>query len=53
MAGFSNRGSCRIVEGATQMSLAYREDNAHVCIDGILEILDTVRKIEAWSRVTE
>jgi hypothetical protein len=53
MAGLSTRGSYRIVAGATHMSLAYREDNAHVCINGMLEILKTVRNTEDLSRVTE
>jgi pimeloyl-ACP methyl ester carboxylesterase len=53
MASLSTRGSYQIVEGATHMSLAYREVNAHVCIDGILEILDTGRSTQDLSRITE
>ncbi len=40
MAGLSTNGSYQIVDGATHMSLAYREKDAQVCIDGILSILD-------------
>jgi pimeloyl-ACP methyl ester carboxylesterase len=43
MAGLSTNGSYRIVEGATHISLVYREADAQVCTDGILSILDAVR----------
>jgi hypothetical protein len=43
MAGLSTKGSYRIVEGATHMSLVYRQKDAQVCTDGILSILDAVR----------
>jgi pimeloyl-ACP methyl ester carboxylesterase len=42
-AKLSTRGRYQIVEGATHMSLAYRTDDAQVCIDGILEVLDEAR----------
>jgi pimeloyl-ACP methyl ester carboxylesterase len=53
MAGLSTHGSYRIVEGATHISLAYREDDAHICIDGILEVLAAVRINEDLSQRTE
>ena len=45
MAGLSTKGSYTIVEGATHMSLAYREKDAQVCTDGILSILDEIRSM--------
>ena len=53
MAGLSTRGSYRIVEGATHISLAYREDDAQVCIDGILDVLEAARNTQDLSRITE
>jgi pimeloyl-ACP methyl ester carboxylesterase len=53
MAGLSTHGSYRIVEGATHISLAYRKDDAQVCIDGILEVLAAVRNNEDLSQRTE
>jgi pimeloyl-ACP methyl ester carboxylesterase len=47
MAGLSTRGSYRIVEGATHISLAYRAGDAQVCTDGILDVLDEVRNVRA------
>jgi len=47
MAGLSTYGSYRVVEGATHMSLAYRHNDAQVCTDGILEVLDAVRVVQA------
>ena len=44
MTGLSTNGNYRIVEGATHMSLAYREADAQVCVDGILDVLDAARK---------
>jgi hypothetical protein len=43
MAGLSTNGRYRIVEGATHMSMAYRQADAQVCVDGILDVLDAVR----------
>jgi pimeloyl-ACP methyl ester carboxylesterase len=43
MAGLSTNGSYRIVQGATHMSLVYRQADAQTCTDGILEVLDAVR----------
>ena len=47
MAALSTNGSYRIVDGATHMSLAYRESDAQVCVDGILEVLQSVRMVQA------
>ena len=43
MTGLSTNASYRVVEGATHISLAYREADAQVCVDGILDVLDAVR----------
>jgi pimeloyl-ACP methyl ester carboxylesterase len=43
MAGLSTNGSYRIVEGATHISLVYREVDAQVCANGILDVLDAAR----------
>jgi pimeloyl-ACP methyl ester carboxylesterase len=53
MAALSTHGSYRIVEGATHISLAYREDDAQVCIDGILDVLAAARNRQDLSRITE
>jgi pimeloyl-ACP methyl ester carboxylesterase len=53
MADLSTRGSYRIVEGATHISLAYRKDDAQVCIDGILDVLDAARNTQDLSRIPE
>lgn len=53
MASLSTRGSHRIVDGATHMSLAYRKDDAQVCTNGILEVLAAARQTQDLSRVTE
>jgi len=53
MAGLSTHGSYRIVEGATHISLAYRKDDAQVCTDGILEILDAVQDKQLLRHITE
>ena len=45
MSGLSTNGRYQIVEGATHMSLAYREKDAQVCTDGILSILDETRSM--------
>jgi len=47
MASLSTNGSYRIVEGATHISLAYRERDAQVCTDGILEVLEAARAMHA------
>lgn len=47
MSALSTNGSYRIVDGATHMSLAYRESDAQVCADGILQVLDAVRVAQA------
>jgi pimeloyl-ACP methyl ester carboxylesterase len=47
MAALSTNGSYRIVDGATHMSLAYRESDVQVCVDGILQVLDASRNIQA------
>ncbi|HET9905857.1 MAG TPA: alpha/beta hydrolase [Anaerolineales bacterium] len=47
MAALSTNGSYRIVDGATHMSLAYRKSDAQVCADGILEVLQSVRMVQA------
>ena len=43
MADLSTNGSYRIVNGATHMSLAYRQNDAQVCTQGILDVLNAVR----------
>lgn len=53
MAGLSTRGRFRVVEGATHISLAYREKDARVCSEGILEVLDAARRAQDLSRTTE
>jgi pimeloyl-ACP methyl ester carboxylesterase len=53
MAGLSTRGRYQIVDGATHISLAYRAADAQVCIDGILNVLDTVQHLQGLSRGTE
>lgn len=53
MAGLSTYGSYRIVEGATHISLAYREDDAQICIDGILEVLAAVQNRQDLTQRTE
>jgi pimeloyl-ACP methyl ester carboxylesterase len=53
MASLSTRGSFRIVEGATHISLAYRADDAQVCIDGILDVLSAARNPQDLSSITE
>jgi pimeloyl-ACP methyl ester carboxylesterase len=53
LANLSTIGSYREVEGATHYSLVYRQKDARICIDGILEVLDAVQKTQDLSRVTE
>jgi pimeloyl-ACP methyl ester carboxylesterase len=53
MAGLSSNGSYREIEGATHFSLVYRERDAQVCTDGILEVLDAVRQEQDLTRITE
>jgi pimeloyl-ACP methyl ester carboxylesterase len=53
MADLSTNGSHQIVEGATHFSLVYRQSDAQVCIDRILEVLDAARNTQDLSRVTE
>lgn len=43
MAFLSTNGSYTIVDGATHMSLAYRESDAQVCTAGILDVLNAAR----------
>ena len=45
MVELSTNGSYRVVDGATHMSLVYRQNDAQVCMDGILEVLDEVRVV--------
>lgn len=47
MATLSTNGSYQIVNGATHMSLVYRQNDAQVCVDGILQVLDASRNIQA------
>jgi pimeloyl-ACP methyl ester carboxylesterase len=47
MANLSTHGSYQIVDGATHMSLAYRQNDAQVCIAGILEIMEAARTAQA------
>lgn len=53
MADLSTNGSHQIVEGATHMSLAYRKNDAQVCTDGILEVLNAVHDEQLLSQITE
>jgi hypothetical protein len=43
MADLSTNGSYRIVEGATHMSLVFRQADAQVSADGILDVLEAAR----------
>jgi pimeloyl-ACP methyl ester carboxylesterase len=47
MAALSTHGSYHIVSDATHMSLAYRQKDAQVCVDGILSILNAVHSMAA------
>lgn len=47
MADLSSNGSYRPVDGATHFSLVYRQNDAQVCTDGILEVLDAARNERA------
>jgi pimeloyl-ACP methyl ester carboxylesterase len=47
MSELSTQGRYQIVEGATHMSLAYRQKDARVCTEGILSVLDTARTMAA------
>lgn len=47
MATLSTNGRYQIVNGATHMSLAYRQNDAQVCTDGILEVLEAARAMQA------
>jgi pimeloyl-ACP methyl ester carboxylesterase len=53
MATLSTKGSYQIVNGATHMSLVYRQSDAQICTDGILEILDAVQDKQLLSHITE
>jgi pimeloyl-ACP methyl ester carboxylesterase len=44
IADLSSNGSYRLVNGATHFSLVYRQKDAQTCTDGILKVLDAVRK---------
>ncbi len=46
MAELSTNGSYQIIKGATHFSLVYRQSDAQVCTDGILEVLDAVRVVQ-------
>ena len=47
MANLSTHASYQIINGATHMSLAYRQTDAQVCTDGILKILEATRLVHA------
>jgi pimeloyl-ACP methyl ester carboxylesterase len=47
MSTLSTHGSYRLVEGATHFSLVYRQNDAQVCAEGILEVLDAARNERA------
>ena len=53
MADLSTNGSHQIVEGATHFSLVYRQNDAQVCTDGILEVLAAVQDKHDLSQITE
>lgn len=53
MADLSTNGSHHIVEGATHFSLVYRQNDAQICTDGILEVLDAVHDNQDLSQRTE
>jgi pimeloyl-ACP methyl ester carboxylesterase len=52
MATLSTNGSYQIVNGATHMSLVYRQKDAQVCTDGILEVMDAARVVQASPSVS-
>jgi len=53
MSALSTHGSYRTVEGATHFSLVYRQNDAQICTDGILEVLDAVQDKQSLSQRTE
>ena len=53
MAALSSNGNYHEIEGATHFSLVYRQKDAQICIDGILEVFDAVQKTQDLSRGTE
>ena len=53
MATLSTNGSYQIVNGATHMSLVYRQSDAQTCADGILEVLAAVHNKQDLSQRTE
>jgi pimeloyl-ACP methyl ester carboxylesterase len=52
MTDLSTHGSYEIVQGATHFSLVYRQDDAKASADGILQVLNTVRKLQASGQTT-
>ena len=53
MVELSSQGSYREIEGATHFSLVYRQDDARICADEILDVLDAVRQEQDLTRITE
>jgi pimeloyl-ACP methyl ester carboxylesterase len=52
MSALSAHGSYRLVNGATHFSLVYRQKDAQVCTDGILEVVDAARVVQASPSVS-
>jgi pimeloyl-ACP methyl ester carboxylesterase len=53
MADLSANGSYRQIEGATHFSVVYRQNDAQICTDGILEVLEAVHDKQSLSQRTE
>jgi pimeloyl-ACP methyl ester carboxylesterase len=53
LSTLSTHGSYRRVPGATHFSLVYRQKDAQVCADGILEVLEAARNQQPSSQGTE
>jgi hypothetical protein len=53
MSTLSTQGSYRLIDGATHFSLVYRQKDAQICTDGILDVLDAARTKHPLSQITE
>jgi pimeloyl-ACP methyl ester carboxylesterase len=53
MSTLSTQGSYRLIDGATHFSLVYRQKDAQICTDGILDVLDAARTKRPLSQITE
>ena len=52
MSALSARGRYRLVPGATHFSLVYRQKDAQICADGILEVMQAARMVQASQSVS-